>query len=388
MMKDDVDVASLVVALMIPFEDRIAALEQELTNMRSSIEQCVTYEQFEQLKSELGCAVTKQKATAVMCVHNMHELRALTETETAQQPVSVGNPDAVGPSKKKAQVKGEVGKGSAKGIVYRTPVRPPRPIQEHEHDVGSQQDGGGQDSDAFKFNFGDDNADGDTSGGIDKPNHKGGAKDQPVGKKQKSKAQKSPKQKAREADSAEEPSAFQFNFENPASAAPEAHNPSTSPTSNSKKPPSEGSTTAPSAQPEQPVQPQQPAVEAAPPSTSAKQQAREAKKKQKEAARLAAEAEDAAAVAEAKSRLGHELAWCIAQLDAGLLQPGELIEQQVKESEKVRKVLLSSKTPLVRKRHTMKLVFGDYRNLMKTLTVPDELLEAAKQTLREAGSID
>ena len=64
MMKDDVDVASLVVALMSPFEDRIAALEQELTNMRSSIEQCVTYEQFEQLKSELGCAVTKQKVSA------------------------------------------------------------------------------------------------------------------------------------------------------------------------------------------------------------------------------------------------------------------------------------------------------------------------------------
>lgn len=428
-MKDDVDVASLVVALMGPFEDRITALEQELTDMRCSIEQCVTYEEFELLKSELGCAVTKQKATAVMCVHTMHELRAINGTQTAQQPVSESGLDAAGPSKKKAQLKGEVAKGNAKGKVYRTPVRPPRP--EPERDTGSQQDAEGEDSSAFKFNFvGDEDADcdarrdarGDARGGVDKPGQKGSAKGElPVTKKQKSKASKQRAHGGLEdppvnklpspvLSPAEEPSAFAFNFQD--TTPPEVAHidlPGASTTNHGKRAPSEGvASTQPapedhSKQAEQPVpeagydyeQHMRPMgtagghyIAAAQPPMTAKQQARDAKKKQKEVARLSAEAEEAAAVAEAKSRLSHELAWCIAQLDAGLLQPGELIEQQVKESEKVRKILLSSKTPLVRKRHTMKLVFGDYRNLMKTLTVPDDLLQAATQTLREAGSID
>ena len=87
----------------------------------------------------------------------------------------------------------------------------------------------------------------------------------------------------------------------------------------------------------------------------------------------------------AKRRLNSELAWCIAQLDAGLLRPESCPDpEQVKESEKVKKLLLSSKVPLVRKRHTMKLVFGDYRNLMKELPVPDEFMEAALTALEKA----
>ena len=43
----------------------------------------------------------------------------------------------------------------------------------------------------------------------------------------------------------------------------------------------------------------------------------------KAAAKAAAEAEEEAEVEGAKKRLNSELAWCIAQLDAGLLRPGE-----------------------------------------------------------------
>jgi len=39
----------------------------------------------------------------------------------------------------------------------------------------------------------------------------------------------------------------------------------------------------------------------------------------------------------------------------------------VNESLEVLSVLESEKTPLVKKRHLMKVVFGDYRKLMKTI---------------------
>jgi len=73
-------------------------------------------------------------------------------------------------------------------------------------------------------------------------------------------------------------------------------------------------------------------------------------------------------------------------LDAGLLRPEACPDpEQVRESEKVKKLLLSSKVSLVRKRHTMKLVFGDYRDLMETLKVPDEYLQAAHEALADAA---
>lgn len=126
--------------------------------------------------------------------------------------------------------------------------------------------------------------------------------------------------------------------------------------------------------------------------SSAKARAKERKRaKEKEerqerlSAKAAAEAEEALAVEQAAVRLRSELVWCIAQLDAGLAQP-DACEQQVKESLKVRKLLLSQKVPLVRKRHTMNLVFGDYRSMMESMELPDELRIAAEEALDHAAN--
>jgi len=60
-LNDDVDVASLVVALMSPFEDRITALELQMTQLRSEICDCVTLDDFEELKSSVESLTTRQK---------------------------------------------------------------------------------------------------------------------------------------------------------------------------------------------------------------------------------------------------------------------------------------------------------------------------------------
>lgn len=58
----DVDVASLVVALMSPFEDRIAALENEVVELKARICDCATLSDFQELKSSVEGVITRQKA--------------------------------------------------------------------------------------------------------------------------------------------------------------------------------------------------------------------------------------------------------------------------------------------------------------------------------------
>lgn len=68
-----------------------------------------------------------------------------------------------------------------------------------------------------------------------------------------------------------------------------------------------------------------------------------------------------------------ELRWCVAQLQRGLKRADK---DQAKESRAVIRTLTSAKTPLVKRRATMRRVFGDYRSLMKTMVVPQDELDA------------
>jgi len=109
---NDHDVASLVVALMGPFEDRISLLESEVRGIKENISHCVTLEDFLELQSRVSSVETKQKAdhlksdhhqntivvhnsslfrhppqaAAVMSSHTMRELGACQEALKSQPP--------------------------------------------------------------------------------------------------------------------------------------------------------------------------------------------------------------------------------------------------------------------------------------------------------------
>ncbi|EAR96832.1 hypothetical protein TTHERM_00193240 (macronuclear) [Tetrahymena thermophila SB210] len=61
-----------------------------------------------------------------------------------------------------------------------------------------------------------------------------------------------------------------------------------------------------------------------------------------------------------------ELQWCIKQLKLGLVN-NNLDKDQIKESTKVISKLESNTVLLVEKRHLMRVIFGDYRKLMKMI---------------------
>ena len=65
-----------------------------------------------------------------------------------------------------------------------------------------------------------------------------------------------------------------------------------------------------------------------------------------------------------RSSFEEELAWCIRQLELGLLRD-KVTSAQRNESEQLIRKLSSEKTPLPRKRQLMRTVFGDYRTAMK-----------------------
>ncbi|KAF2902003.1 hypothetical protein ILUMI_04184 [Ignelater luminosus] len=58
-----------------------------------------------------------------------------------------------------------------------------------------------------------------------------------------------------------------------------------------------------------------------------------------------------------------ELCWCIQQLQIAL-SSGKLSLKQIQDHRKALNVLMSNTTPLVQKRQTMRLSFGDYRTKM------------------------
>jgi len=58
--------------------------------------------------------------------------------------------------------------------------------------------------------------------------------------------------------------------------------------------------------------------------------------------------------------LRKQINWCVMQLIMGL-KHNKPNSKQVKESNRVLKILTSNKTPLVKKRQVMRLTFGDYR---------------------------
>jgi len=85
--------------------------------------------------------------------------------------------------------------------------------------------------------------------------------------------------------------------------------------------------------------------------------------------------------AEKKAELDRELQWCIDHLELGL-QRKDADEYQIKETRKVITTLRSN-APDVKKRQLMKVVFGDYRKLMKIETQMEEqrrLEEEQKKT--------
>ncbi|KAL4466824.1 hypothetical protein ABPG74_010421 [Tetrahymena malaccensis] len=61
-----------------------------------------------------------------------------------------------------------------------------------------------------------------------------------------------------------------------------------------------------------------------------------------------------------------EVQWCIKQLKLGLVH-NNLDKDQIKESNKVISKLESNTVLLVEKRHLMRVIFGDYRKLMKMI---------------------
>ena len=70
-----------------------------------------------------------------------------------------------------------------------------------------------------------------------------------------------------------------------------------------------------------------------------------------------------------QSNLQEELEWCIAQLELGLSRTDATKSQKV-ENEKFIRSLRSQKTPLPRKRQLMRNLFGDYRTRMVQEPIP------------------
>ncbi|KAG2372632.1 hypothetical protein C9374_013696 [Naegleria lovaniensis] len=67
---------------------------------------------------------------------------------------------------------------------------------------------------------------------------------------------------------------------------------------------------------------------------------------------------------EKKAQLDSELTWCIEHLQLGLKRK-DADEYQIRETNKVISTLQSKSVPDVQKRQLMKVVFGDYRRLMR-----------------------
>ncbi|KAL9650439.1 hypothetical protein ABK040_004663 [Willaertia magna] len=72
---------------------------------------------------------------------------------------------------------------------------------------------------------------------------------------------------------------------------------------------------------------------------------------------------------EKQKELDNELNWCIYQLEFGI-KSKEADEYQKQESKKALTTLKSKKTPNAQKRQLMRVIFGDYRTLMKTYPIP------------------
>jgi len=64
-----------------------------------------------------------------------------------------------------------------------------------------------------------------------------------------------------------------------------------------------------------------------------------------------------------------ELTWCIGQVKLGL-KHNQVTKEQLKDSMQLLSVLESKTAPLIKKRHLMKVCFGNYRALMKTMPIP------------------
>ncbi|EFC40452.1 predicted protein [Naegleria gruberi] len=67
---------------------------------------------------------------------------------------------------------------------------------------------------------------------------------------------------------------------------------------------------------------------------------------------------------EKKVQLENELNWCIQQLELGLSRK-DADAYQIKETKRVLTTLQSNSVADVQKRQLMKVIFGDYRKLMK-----------------------
>jgi hypothetical protein len=59
-----------------------------------------------------------------------------------------------------------------------------------------------------------------------------------------------------------------------------------------------------------------------------------------------------------------EVAWCVAQIELGMKRK-DATPQQIAEAKNIIAKLTSPTLPLVKKRHLMRVTFGDYRALMK-----------------------
>ena len=91
------------------------------------------------------------------------------------------------------------------------------------------------------------------------------------------------------------------------------------------------------------------------------------------------------------SGLEHELEWCIAQLEVGLLR-SDASKSQKQENDKYVRLLRSEKTALPRKRQIMKNLFGDYRSRLIREPLPRYTTQTASapsiSQVREKSSIE
>jgi len=81
--------------------------------------------------------------------------------------------------------------------------------------------------------------------------------------------------------------------------------------------------------------------------------------------------------------LKKQINWCVMQLIMGLKHK-KPNSKQVKESNRVLKILTSNKTPLVKKRQVMRLTFGDYRAKIQK---EDERLDKETMKLLQSTKI-
>eukprot|EP01017_Pseudomicrothorax_dubius_P013523 TRINITY_DN1599_c0_g4_i1.p1 TRINITY_DN1599_c0_g4~~TRINITY_DN1599_c0_g4_i1.p1 ORF type:complete len:129 (-),score=58.38 TRINITY_DN1599_c0_g4_i1:108-494(-) len=95
-------------------------------------------------------------------------------------------------------------------------------------------------------------------------------------------------------------------------------------------------------------------------------QKKKKKKKKPEQAPKDAEQPEEKAGEEEKTDFEKELNWCLNQLKLGL-QRNAVTSDQVKQTTEVINILESKTAPIVKKRHLMRVVFGDYRKLMKQI---------------------